>query len=164
MQTNNISTEKDEFYNSHKQFIDSALTEYDADEYRDKIIYLLYFLDKFDTLLAKELTESSKNSFEYFKNLIKRYVEARRRVLKSSLHKAAKIGETIPDQMVRLILLEYENQNSEVVKKYIDGHVLAMSAENLLGYLLEAYIAKEIGLYRIQYANLTVDSVKTLAR
>ncbi len=134
-----------EFYIKYRQMIDENLNN--ADTHKDKIIYILYFLDKYENLKAQEVEDLTKNSSKYFKDVICKYIVSRNQLHKLSLNKTLEIGETIPDQIVRLILLEHENNNKGIVDKYIYGHRIAMSAENLLGRLLEAYIADKIEPY-----------------
>jgi len=138
------STVIESFYQGNFQAIDEGISGNSADSYKDQIILLLFFLDRFSDLLSEEIEGCNKNSTEYCKNFVRKYIKGRSIPLKESLHKTVKIGETIPDQMVRLILLQYENNDEQIVQKYIEGHILAMSAENLLGNLLEEYIANEI--------------------
>ncbi|MGA9379990.1 MAG: SinI family restriction endonuclease, partial [Phormidium sp.] len=145
-----------EFYFNYRHMIDENLN--DVDTHKERILYILYFLDKYENLKAKGVKELKKNSPEYFKNVIGKYIAStsRKQVHKLSLNTTIEIGETIPDQIVKLILLEHENNNNqesvgqdneEIVDKYIYGHRIAMSAENLLGRLLEAYIADKIEPY-----------------
>jgi hypothetical protein len=55
---------------------------------------------------------------------------------------AKKIG-TVPDKMIDKILsVRLSNLNEEDLKSICDAHRLSMSAENLLGRLLEEYLAK----------------------
>ena len=137
----------DSYKETYQDNIDEAIKSIGLDNsLKDRIYRLLYFLHKFDKLLANRVTSHPKNSEQYFKDILKKYKGGKDGIEKPSLEirKPINIGDTIPDQMVRLILKESEKCDDEKVDTYIDGHNLAMSAENLLGKLLEGYIASVI--------------------
>ncbi|MDB9457767.1 SinI family restriction endonuclease [Dolichospermum circinale CS-545/17] len=109
----------------------------------DNIFYLFLFLEKYEKLLS--FKPSEKNSQDYFNDIIKKYISPRKNKRTINLTRGDfKIGETIPDHMIRLILLAQNDNNKENVKHFLDGHRMAMSAENILGVLLEPYIAQTV--------------------
>ena len=117
-------------------------------EYEEKVYKLLYFLHLFPKLLTtgkkkqdeNDVTTQEKTTKEYFLYIIKKYKNGRKEP-NLKIKKEPEIGGTIPDQMVRLILKKSEKCTEEKAKAHINSHILAMSAENLLGSLLERYIA-----------------------
>ncbi|MEI3651913.1 MAG: SinI family restriction endonuclease [Dolichospermum lemmermannii FEM_B0920] len=109
----------------------------------DNIFYLFLFLDNYEKLLS--FKPSEKNSQDYFNEIIKKYISPRKNKPTINLTRGDfKIGETIPDHMIRLILLARNDNNAETVQRFLDGHRMAMSAENILGVLLESYIAQTV--------------------
>lgn len=60
---------------------------------------------------------------------------------KSRLSRAPKPPETVPDQMVSVILNEYFDVEENQLSRIIREHALSMGAENLVGDLLERYLA-----------------------
>jgi SinI restriction endonuclease len=139
-----MTTDFTNYKQSHQDLIDRVIksTELD-DNLKDRIYKLLYFLNQFPQLLTNGATNDNINTEQYFVDLLTKYRDGRKKP-SLKIKKDLAIGETIPDQMVRLILQKSEKCDIKKIDDYIDGHNLAMSAENLLGSLLERYIASVI--------------------
>jgi hypothetical protein len=76
----------------------------------------------------------TKGSKEYLKALAELYANGRNPTV-------PKPPETIPDEMVSIILNEYFDIDSEKLDDIKREHSLSMAAENMVGDLLERYIA-----------------------
>jgi hypothetical protein len=59
----------------------------------------------------------------------------------SRMPKAPKPPETVPDEMVSLILNQYFDVNSDQLERIKREHLLSMGAENVVGDMLERYLA-----------------------
>lgn len=123
-------------------------------EHKEKVCQLLFFIDQFPKLLTtgkkkqdeNDVTTQEKTIQQYFVDILKKYKNGRKEA-NLKIRKELEIGGTIPDQMVRLILKKSEKCTDEEAEAHINSHILAMSAENLLGSLLERYIAGVIESY-----------------
>lgn len=139
-----MTTDFTNYKQKYQALIDEVITSTELDDnLKDRIYKLLYFLNQFPKLLTNGETNENINTEEYFVNLLTKYRDGRKKP-SLKIKKNLVIGETIPDQMVRLILQKSEKCDIKKIDEYIDGHNLAMSAENLLGNLLERYIASVI--------------------
>lgn len=76
----------------------------------------------------------SKNSEEYFRRLAQKFASGRKPTI-------PKPPATVPDEMVSIILNEYFDIDSEKLADIKHEHALSMGAENIVGDLLERYIA-----------------------
>ena len=136
-----------DFTNYKQQYqvlIDQVMKSVDLeDNLKDRIHKLFYFLNEFPQLLTHGATEANINTESYFIDLLTKYRNGRKKP-SLKIKKDLVIGGTIPDQMVRSILQKSEKCDDKKIDGYINGHNLAMSAENLLGSLLERYIASVI--------------------
>lgn len=72
----------------------------------------------------------------------KEYIIAQAQSFSSSrVPKEPKKPTTVPDEMVSFILENYFNLPKENLERAKQEHLLSMAAENLIGYLLERYLA-----------------------
>lgn len=139
-----MTTDFTNYKQNYQALINRAITSTGLDDdLKDRIYKLLYFLNQFPQLLTNGATNENINTEKYFVDLLTKYRDGRKKP-SLKIRKDLAIGETIPDQMVRLILQKSEKCDTQKIDDYIDGHNLAMSAENLLGSLLERYIASVI--------------------
>lgn len=60
---------------------------------------------------------------------------------KSRLPKSPQKPSTVPDEMVSVILVSYFKVNPDSVERIKNEHMLSMGAENMVGDLLERYLA-----------------------
>lgn len=139
-----MTTNFTNYKQNHQSLIDRAVSSTGLeDNLKDRIYKLLYFLDQFPQLSTNGATNEDRKTEQYFVDFLTKYGDGRKKP-SLKLKKELVIGETIPDQMVKLILQKSEKCDTEKIDDYINGHNLAMSAENLLGSLLERYIASVI--------------------
>lgn len=104
----------------------------------NKYTTLVTFLLEVQAAAPKlKVTERSIDSEEYIKRLAKSFASARNL-------RAPKPPKTVPDQMVSLILHEYFGCDETTLEKIQIEHALSMGAENLIGDLLERYLASVI--------------------
>ncbi|RQT62363.1 SinI family restriction endonuclease [Burkholderia cepacia] len=73
-------------------------------------------------------------SVEYIDRLAKSFVNERG-------PRAPKEPSTVPDAMVSVILVSYFNINQDDAERIKREHLLSMGAENMVGHLLERYLA-----------------------
>ncbi|MBE9142767.1 SinI family restriction endonuclease [Planktothrix mougeotii] len=162
-----IFRDYENFKEENKTDIQIAMKEAMLDpEHKEKVCQLLFFINQFPKLLTKEQENQDKSDVktkkedtteekkskkndvkteekttqQKFIGILKKYQNGRKEA-NLKIRKELEIGGTIPDQMVRLILQKSEECTDEEAEAHINSHILAMSAENLLGSLLERYIA-----------------------
>lgn len=73
-------------------------------------------------------------SEEYILKIAKKFLEDRKT-------RSPKVPKTIPDTLVFLFLTKYYNIPKECVETAMLSHAYAMGAENIIGWLLEYYMA-----------------------
>lgn len=104
----------------------------------NKYTTLVTFLLEVQAAAPKLKTnEHSIDSKEYIQRLAKIFANARN-------PRAPKPPQTVPDKMVSLILHEYFGCDEAALEKIQTEHALSMGAENLIGDLLERYLASVI--------------------
>lgn len=99
---------------------------------------VLEFLDAFPDFLSLRGAISQPGTSDYFETLASRFFSARER--RESLQKPA----TVPDEIVSYILkahFEWDDAKTSAVK---EEHQWSMAAENIVGSLLERYIASVV--------------------
>lgn len=102
----------------------------------DKYVLLIRFLSQYPELASKMRGYSSPpvGSVAYIERQAVYFSEARK-------PKAPKPPETIPDEMVSVILSEYFGIHTSNLERIKLEHQLSMGAENIVGDLLERYLA-----------------------
>jgi hypothetical protein len=100
---------------------------------------IIEFLEEYpdDLSLRKSKNRPKPGTNEFYQLLADRFFGSRvqLRTLKTN---------TVPDEMVSFILQQYFDYPDSEVERIKVEHSLAMVAENLVGYLLEMYIGKNL--------------------
>ena len=100
-----------------------------ADSFAKIIIFLVQNPDR-----AGYLNNRLPDSESYIENMARRFINSRQPTRPS-------MPSTVPDTMVELLLAESYEVPRHKIPEAIDMHMKAMGAENIIGYLLEYYIA-----------------------
>jgi hypothetical protein len=101
--------------------------------------YLAYSPESFDARLNPFKGQDPSDFFvrrDYLSVLATRFYNSR-------VEKRPSTPKTVPDSVVSLILEKYFDVEPTRLKEIEFEHALSMSAENIVGYLLESYIAHE---------------------
>lgn len=123
-------------------FIGNAKDIAEAEIYRlnpaltERFLLLIDFLiSNPDTVAGKDTATLQLGSAEYIKKIAAKFVTARK-------IRPPKSPETSQDKMVGVILERYFNVPTASVENAVKWHRDAMGAENIIGDLLERYIAE----------------------
>ena len=100
---------------------------------------LVRFLSKNPELAANSRT-NIVGSYEYIEKQALSFYQARNL-------RSPKPPGTIPDEMVSIILVSYFNIDPQCVNRIKQEHLLSMSAENIVGELLERYLSSVMEAY-----------------
>lgn len=106
-------------------------------ELKVKFSDLILFISKYNDSAPKGNKKIVQGSQDYIKDLAEKFSSSR-------LGKAPKKPSTVPDEMVSEILHIYFDISQEELDEVKHLHSLSMAAENIVGDLLERYIASVI--------------------
>lgn len=106
-------------------------------ELKTKFADLILFIAKYNDSAPKGNAKRVQGSQDYIKDLAEKFNSSR-------LSKAPKKPSTVPDQMVSEILHIYFDISRDELEEVKNLHSLSMAAENIVGDLLERYIASII--------------------
>lgn len=104
-------------------------------ELLNSFMQILQFYAYSPTSLPEKRGNQPTGGVEHVKSLVKTYHKAR-------LPNRPEKPQTVPDPLVSFILEHYFNVPGENLTRASDEHQLAMAAENMVGDLLERYLAK----------------------
>jgi len=111
-----------------------------APDFVSKLVVIATFLIENPELAPKPLTGDHFGSEIYWERLAKKFVKGRS-------PKEPREPETIPDSMLSVILHEYFKLEADSIPNVMKEHSLSMAAENIVGDLLERYIASVLEAY-----------------
>lgn len=108
-----------------------------APEFASKLMVIVEFLIENPELAPRPATGDSFGSATYWERLAGKFVRGRN-------PRAPLEPSTVPDSMVSLILQEYFGLGASTLPRVVKEHSLSMAAENIVGDLLERYIASKV--------------------
>lgn len=108
-----------------------------APDYANKLLVIATFLIEHQELAPKPSKGDTFGSKTYWERLALKFVRGRN-------PRAPQEPSTIPDTMVSVILQEYFRLDGSTIEKVAREHSLSMAAENIVGDLLERYIASKL--------------------
>lgn len=108
-----------------------------APEFSIELQVIANFLISNVDLAPKPTRGHEFGSEEYWERLAHKFVHGRK-------PRAPQEPVTVPDSMVSVILQEYFGLDENVIAKVAKEHSLSMAAENIVGDLLERYIASKL--------------------
>ena len=102
-------------------------------------IQIMEFLKQYpdDLSLRKKKNRPEPHTKQFYELLADKFFGSRVKLKKLKTN-------TVPDEMVSFILQQYFSYPDSAVERMKIEHSLAMVAENLVGYLLEMYIGKNL--------------------
>jgi SinI restriction endonuclease len=103
----------------------------------DPFVLIVEYLIENPSAIQKLRKEFNSDTEQYLLKAARAYSQGRALV-------APAAPKTIPDEMVKFILGKYFDLPERDLNNAISWHGLAMGAENLIGNLLERYIASEL--------------------
>lgn len=120
--------------------VTAQVFEQTAPDHASKLAVVANFLIVNPNLAPKALRGEEFGSQSYWDRLAGKFVRGRN-------PRAPLEPSTIPDTMVSVILQEYFGLESNSIAKVVKEHSLSMAAENIVGDLLERYIASNLESY-----------------
>lgn len=117
--------------------VTAQVFEKTAPEHASKLEVIANFLIAHPNLAPRATTGDEFGSQNYWDRLAGKFVRGRN-------PRAPQEPTTIPDTMVSIILQEYFGVESNSLTRVVKEHSLSMAAENIVGDLLERYIASNL--------------------
>lgn len=117
----------------------------------DKFILLISFLEKFPDACSKQRGKNAPlvGSKEYIYSIAKIFSDSRKPRKPSP-------PTTIPDKMVGTVLHTYFGISDQCLERIEKEHALSMGAENIIGDLLERYLAHVLEQYEWIWCSGTI--------
>lgn len=125
-----------------KQMIEVAREEFaqHGGNFAKSLEVIAIFLISNPELAPKPKRGDTFGTQEYWKCLSEKFLRGRN-------PRTPRQPSTIPDHMVGIILQEYFGLDADSISRAVKEHSLSMAAENIIGDLLERYIASELEPY-----------------
>ena len=120
--------------------IASGVFQNSAPDYVEKLLVIARFLIANPDLAPKPLAGDKFGSKSYWERITGKFVGGRN-------PKDPQEPKTVPDHMVSIILQEYFGLEISSMRKVQKEHSLSMAAENIVGDLLERYLASRLEIY-----------------
>jgi hypothetical protein len=112
--------------------VSSSASNEDAEKFAILVDFLISNPDSAG--LARGVAKSAIGSESYIEKIFKQFIEGRS-------PRAPRAPSTVPDSVVGIILVNYFDADADEILVHQDWHQKSMGAENLIGDLLERYLA-----------------------